>query len=123
MSRLLKTNNYIILISIVSLIFFSTCKVKEDYGICGVQDPVNELVWLKRLIDTAELNERNYYDNSVIYLETYNSQSVFYFDIFYASCKVFDVYYCDVSKLEFNQETGLAFFNSLKRNKIIWEKQ
>ena len=101
---------------------FYACKDKHQDYICGVKDPVTELEWLKDWIKKAEINENNYYDLSVIYLETFNSQPVFYIDLHFASCLICNVYYCDGTKVAFTNETGLEFYNNLKRNTIIWKK-
>ena len=43
----------LILIFLVSLLAFSSCcKIDEEHLFCDVQDPINELTWLKEKIDT-----------------------------------------------------------------------
>jgi hypothetical protein len=113
----------VILIVIVCLANgFYSCKDKHQDYICGVKDPVTELEWLKEWIKKAEINENHYYDLSVIYLETFNSQPVFYIYISASSCLFCEVYYCDGTKVKFTTESLTEFSNNLKKDKIIWKK-
>lgn len=100
---------------------FYSCKDKHQDYICGVKDPVTELEWLKDLINKAEINENHEYDLCVIYLETFNSQPVFYIYTS-SSCVYCNVYYCDGTKVQFTIESVTEFSKNLKKDKIIWKK-
>jgi hypothetical protein len=94
-------------------------KPSDDNKICGYNDPVNELPWLKSLVDTMAIDGKYY--GTVIYYETYNLKSVFYIQTLFRNCILCDTFYCDGTRVEFlNSEDALKFGNNMKKNKIIW---
>jgi hypothetical protein len=99
--------------------FLALCSKRDDDKICGCNDPLNELLWLKSLVDTMTVD--SIYYGSVIYYETYNSKPVFYILTLFRNCILCDTFYCDGTRVEFlNPEDALNFGNKMKRNKIVW---
>ncbi|MBL7800136.1 MAG: hypothetical protein JNL95_05365 [Chitinophagales bacterium] len=79
----------IVFVTCISSLLFSACK--KDITFCGVKDPLNDIGWLKDIVNT---NPQNLY----IYKMSYNSTEGFY---------ILD-----------NTSTGSALFNSCDNTNI-----
>ncbi|HMJ71221.1 MAG TPA: hypothetical protein VK508_20135 [Cyclobacteriaceae bacterium] len=88
------------------LLFFLTilavvsCKDKDEPQVCDVEDPVNELQWLK---DKAAEIQNSEFSAKYFYIEEadYNGQVVFYVNNCCPMCTTFITYYdCSGTPLE-----------------------
>jgi hypothetical protein len=69
-----------------------SCKDKDEPAICGVDDPVNELEWLKAKIaelDNSELSRKYFY----VVQADYNGQVIFYVNNCCPMCSTVILYY------------------------------
>ncbi len=118
------------LFGIILLLTFSCNNANEaekNSSICGVNDPVKDLPWLRDIVNKADQDKANktYLGNYLgkIYLETYKGNSVFLCDMAMGSGGLAGyVFRCNGTKEEFNNDPKevLLFFNSAKKTNVIY---
>ena len=82
------TLNYT-LIFLLGIIILSGCKEKDEKTIpeCNIDNPLEELEWLKEMKDTCE-SSNDYDIHEVIVLARYKGKPVFYTQIICPACNV-----------------------------------
>lgn len=77
-----------ILIVVMLALTFSACKKQETY--CGVEDPVNDIEWIGKIISSGATELR-------IFKNTYKGAEGFYVYSCINGCSVYSIYYknCD----------------------------
>lgn len=127
--------NYYLIILVFGLAILGSCssedanepdtKTIKVVTACGVKDVAHELPWLKAIISRAEDDRINKtyngrYSSGTIYLQKHEGKDVFYYLEAVSSCTLCSVYYCDGTKVDFTNSNSTAFFNNLKKDKIIY---
>jgi hypothetical protein len=111
---------FFIIIGAIIIIFSFTCHKEElirDY--CNMDDPVNELPWLREYLDSIQ-PDSTYLR---LYYELYHNEPVFYFETM-RGCIFCYTYYCDGKKVLFTSPVDETYFlNNLKKNKLLWERK
>lgn len=99
---------------VCSMLLFS-CYDDEGPSVCGVENPVRDLVWIKEGIKSA--SNPSYSEYSYLMQATYQGKTVFFFG------------YCDplanwaliVKDCDGNRVEGEISFSDLKDQKVIWK--
>lgn len=94
-----------------SALFFS-CNDKEEPAVCGVENPVEDLAWIKKGIQLQTSSEYEYLTQA-----TYQGKTVFYFGSCCPSCN----WALIVKDCEGNQVAGEISLSDLKDKKVIWK--
>lgn len=97
----MKANHLFILITLTICIGFSGCGNElasdEQFLLCGVADPLNELPWLSEQYE----NIKNVHESGII-LYRYNSKEVVEVQSSLMSSTNLSQYYCDGTQLKFD---------------------
>jgi len=103
---------------------FLACNNSEEFNArsaCGVDNPIENLTWLKNRIEQIEQDDKVDYQYSYIKQAYFEKQDVF----IYANCdplanSVFIVYNCSGENIGFIGDEKFSF-DVLKKGRVIWK--
>lgn len=100
---------------LLSSAFLFGCTDGENPTSCGVENPVEDLAWLKQEIQNASIPSSSEY--SFLMQATYRGQTVFYFGF----CNPLWNYATIFRDCQGNQLTGEVIFAEFTNQKVIWK--
>ena len=106
-----------LIISLILLLSFS-CEKNDNNEklICGVKNPLEELEWLKELVQKAETDTTGHYKGT-IYLEKVGDEDAFFVEMSMGSGGIAGALYnCDGTQIKIDGQTVLP----PKRDSIIY---
>jgi hypothetical protein len=110
-----------LLFALLFLGLFCTCKKDNYANLCGGNDPIKNLPWLKAKTDTLQKSNYHYF----IQRSSYQDKTLFRQSIICPNCNSIDLYFdCDGNQLKLTQEQ-YEYYHSDKvfpaDAEIIWK--
>lgn len=103
------------LLLLVFIAFFFSCNENEGPVLCGAEDPVEDIAWIKAAIEENESSELSEY----LYLSQarYQGETVFFFGSCCPNCN----WALIVQDCQGNQIEGTITFDDLSDREVIWQ--
>ncbi|MGI4021268.1 MAG: hypothetical protein ACRYFA_07160 [Janthinobacterium lividum] len=108
-----------LLLALLLLCLFCTCKKDPYANICGGKNPIENLPWLKAEIDTLQKSNYQY----IIKRGIYQNKTIFSESIICALCNSIILYYdCDGNEIHLTSEQyNYLLNNSFPNAETIWK--
>ena len=110
------TTQSLLLVLLSSALLFG-CADKENLTSCGVENPVEDLAWLKQEIENASVPSSSEY--SFLMQASYQGQTVFFFGF----CNPLWNYAAIYKDCQGNRISGKPTFADLSNQKVIWKPE
>ncbi|MGI4728800.1 MAG: hypothetical protein ACRYGB_09530 [Janthinobacterium lividum] len=111
-----------LLFAFVLLCLFCTCKKDPYANLCGGNDPINNLPWLKTMIDILQKYKSSY---PIIYRFNYKNTTLFCEGSTCTNCSWSPGFYdCNGNELKTNQDQSNKFMDVIaSKREIIWNSR
>jgi hypothetical protein len=103
------------LLLLLSAAFLIACNESDLPAVCGVENPIEDLAWLKQEIENASIPNSSEY--SFLMQATYRGQTVFYFGF----CNPLWNWATILRDCQGNQIPGEVSLTDLVNEKVIWK--
>ena len=100
---------------LLSAAFLFACNENDGPAVCGVENPIEDLAWLKQEIENASIPNSSEY--SFLMQATYRGQTVFYFGF----CNPLWNWATILRDCQGNQMSGEVSLTDLVNEKVIWK--
>jgi hypothetical protein len=118
--------NRLVIILTLTVLSLGCSRQQTEPINCGVNNPVQDLSWLKEIVTKAEADKASmtYKGNylGTIYMDTYKNQSVFMIKMAMGSGGLYAYLFdCSGNQVSVNQEVAGTLFTDIeKRNNVLY---